>query len=60
MMTLFPVFSRKVAYALEMKGFKVVNIAPNRKREGFKVYYFEETLALRRAAQEIIQEIKKS
>ena len=45
-MTLFPVFSRRVAYALEAQG--------------FKVYYFEETLALRRAAQELIQEIKNS
>lgn len=59
-MTLFPVFSRRVAYALEAKGFKLINIAPNRKRQGFKVYYFEETLALRQAAQEIIQEIKNS
>lgn len=59
-MTLFPVFSRRIAYALEEQGFKLINIAPNRKREGFKVYYFEETLALRRAAQELIQEIKNS
>ena len=59
-MTLFPIFSRKVAYALEEKGFKLIRIAPNRKREGFKVYYFEETLPLRQAAQEIIQGLKHS
>ena len=59
-MTLFPVFSRRIAYTLEQEGFKLINIAPNRKREGFKVYYFEETIALRQAAQKLIQEIKKS
>ena len=59
-MTLFPILSRKVAYALEQQGFKLKHIAPNRKREGFKVYYFEETLELRLAAQKLIQDIKQS
>ena len=57
-MTLFPVFSRRIAYNLESLGFKLIKIAPNSKREGFKVYYFEETLALREAAQKLIQQSK--
>lgn len=57
-MTLFPVFSRRIAYSLEEQGFKLMKIAPNRKREGFKVYYFEETLALREAAHKLIQQSK--
>lgn len=59
-MKLYPIFSRAIAYQLEQQGFKLINIAPNRKRQGFKVYYFEETLALRQAASQLIQEIKNS
>lgn len=54
-MTLFPVFSRRIVSELEKLGFKVVNIAPNRKLPGFKVYYFEETVELRNAVQKLIQ-----
>jgi len=57
---LYPIFSRKIAYQLEQMGFKLVNIAPNRKREGLKVYYFEETLELRQAAQKLIKERKEA
>ena len=54
-MTLFPIFSRRIAYELESLGFKLVKIAPNRKKLGFNVYYFEETLDLRQTAQKLIQ-----
>ena len=53
-MTLFPIFSRKIAYELERRGFKVIHMAPNRHNPKLQVYYFEETLALRNAAQELI------
>lgn len=53
-MTLFPIFSRKIAYELERRGFRVIRMAPNRHKPELKVYYFEETLELRNAAQELI------
>jgi len=59
-MTLYPIFSRRIAYILERQGFKLINIAPNRKHQGFKVYYFEETTALRNAAAQLIQDTKQS
>jgi hypothetical protein len=55
-MTLYPIFSRRIAYKLEKEGFKVIKIAPNRKKPELKVYYFEETVALREKAREFISE----
>ena len=55
-MTLYPIFSRRIAYKLEKEGFKVIKIAPNRKIPELKVYYFEETVALREKAREFISE----
>lgn len=55
-MTLFPIFSRRIAYELERLGFKVIRMAPNRHKPELQVYYFEETLALRNAAQKLINE----
>ena len=53
-MELYAIFSRRIVVELEKRGFKVVKIGPNRKKPGFKVYYFEETPELRQAAQELI------
>lgn len=54
-MTLYPVFSRKLTRKLERRGFVVVKIAPNRKAPGMSVYYFEETVELRKAVEELTQ-----
>lgn len=54
-MTLFPVFSRRIAIALENQGFDVIKTAPNDKFQGKIVYYFEETGELRRAAKALIR-----
>ena len=53
-MNLYPIFSRRIVIELEKRGFKVIKIAPNRKKPPLKVYYFEETAELRQAAQELI------
>lgn len=53
-MTLYPIFSRRIAYKLEKLGFVVISMAPNYKKEGLKVYYFEDTVELRKAARELI------
>lgn len=55
-MTLFPVFSRRVAIALEDQGFDVIKTAPNDKYQGKIVYYFEETGELRRAVKMLIKQ----
>lgn len=53
-MSLFPIFSRKIVVELEKRGFEVKKIAPNKYKPNFSVYYFEETVELRKAAQELI------
>ena len=47
---LYPIFSRKIAYELEKQGFKVIKIAPNKKKPLFMVYYFNETFEIRAAS----------
>lgn len=54
-MKLYPIFSRRIARELEKLGFKIEKIAPNRNNLNLRVYYFEETVELRNAAQELIQ-----
>ena len=53
-MELYPIFSKKIAYALERQGFKIIKMAPNKNKPELKVYYFEDTLELHHAAQELI------
>ncbi len=53
-MKLYAIFSRRIVVELEKRGFKVIKIAPNRHKPDLNVYYFEETPALRQAAQELI------
>lgn len=55
-MTLFPIFSRRIAYALEKQGFNIVKIEPNKNNPQLKVYYFEETVELHNAAQLLIRQ----
>lgn len=54
-MSLFPIFSRRIAYALEKQGFSIVQIAPNRNNPTLNVYYFEESVELHKAAQALIR-----
>lgn len=53
-MKLYPIFSRRIVIELEKKGFSVIKIAPNKNKPNLNVYYFEETPALRQAAQKLI------
>lgn len=53
-MILYPIFSRRIAYELEKQGFKLIKMAPNRRRPELHVYYFEDTVALHHAAQKLI------
>ena len=55
LMKLYPIFSRRIATELEKQGFKIKKIAPNRNNFNLRVYYFEETVELRNAAQQLIQ-----
>ena len=52
-MNLYPVFSRKLTRKLEKRGFNVVKMAPNHEYPDKTVYYFEETLELRKAVNEL-------
>jgi len=54
-MNLFPIFSRRIAYELEKRGFNIIRIAPNRNNPTLSVYYFEETAEFHKAAQELIR-----
>jgi len=53
-MNLFPIFSQRIAIALERQGFKLIRMAPNRNKPELKVYYFEDTVELHNAAQQLI------
>ncbi len=53
-MNLFPVFMPQIAIKLEKRGFKLIKIAPNKKKPQFNVYYFEDTVELHTALTEII------
>lgn len=59
-MKLYPIFSRRIVCELEKLGFQVVQIGPNRKFPELSVYYFEETQALRNAAQQLFQKEQKN
>ena len=53
-MVLYTIFTQKIANQLESRGFKVMKIAPNYKNPRYVVYYFEDSVALRKALQEIL------
>ena len=53
-MLYYIVYSKKVARELERQGFIVQKIEPNRKYPGRAVYFFEDTVELRRAIQPLI------
>lgn len=53
-MKLFPIFSRRIAYALERQGFKLIRMGQNRHKPELQVYYFEDTVELHNAAQQLI------
>ena len=53
-MKLYAIFSKRIVRELEKRGFQVIKIAPNKYKQDLNLYYFEETPALRQAAQELI------
>lgn len=53
-MTLYTVFSRRVANALEKQGFPIVKMEKNRKDERYWVYYFEDGVKFRAALRPLI------
>lgn len=54
-MTLYPIFTRAIAFRLERKGFKIIKIQPNKKNPTISVYYFEDTIELHEALLEVVQ-----
>ena len=58
-MNLYPVFTRRVAFRLEMQGFKVIKIQPNKKEPQYNVYYFKDTPELHKALVEATKNKKK-
>lgn len=52
--TLYAIFSRRVANALEHQGFRIVKMEKNTKNEKYLVYYFEDSVALRDALKPLI------
>ena len=47
-----------VARQLEARGFRIIKIAPNKKKPQFNVYYFYDTLELHNALNEILDSRK--
>ena len=58
-MRLYPVFSRRIMIELEKQGFQVKQIAPNRHKPEYRVYYFEETVEFRNAIQQLMLQKKQ-
>lgn len=54
MSNLYPVFMNTLAFKLERAGFKVIKIAPNKKKPQFNVYFFEDTLKLHEAIHQLL------
>jgi len=58
-MKLYPIFMRRVAFRLEMRGFKVIKIEENKRKPQHNVYYFEDTLELHNALFEVTRNKNK-
>ena len=58
-MKLYPIFTRRVAFRLEMRGFKVIKIEENKKHPDYNVYYFEDTQDFHNALFEVTRNKKK-
>lgn len=55
----FPVYNQRMAGYLMMKGFVLVNIAPNEKYKGRNVFYFWDSDMIRETIQEYLDKDKK-
>lgn len=53
-MSYYIIYSKKVARELERSGFAVIKMEPNIKYPDRMVYFFEDTVELRRAIQPLI------
>lgn len=56
MNNLYPIFMNTLAYKLERMGFRILKIAPNKKKPQFNVYFFEDTLELHDAIHTLLDE----
>ena len=59
MKELYCVYTKKIAFLLRKKGFRIVKTDVNYKRPEFDVYYFKDTPELHTALVEIAKEYKK-
>ena len=60
-MTEKKVYTRRIAYELRLKGFKIIRLEPNPNRPEFNIYVFQSTPELESAFKEIVerQEVKQ-
>lgn len=59
-MKLYPIFTRRIAFRLEMRGFKVIKIETNKKHPEYNVYYFEDTQQLHDSLFEVTRNKKEN
>ena len=43
------IYTRKLAYYLRLKGFKIIRVEPNEVKPEYDAYIFEDTVELRQA-----------
>lgn len=53
-MKLYYVYTQRVCAELMLKGHKLLNIEPSKKREGYNVFVFRETGILRKDVEELM------
>ena len=54
-MTEKKVYTRRIAYELRLKGFKIIRLEPNPNRPEFNIYVFQSTPELESAFKEIVE-----
>lgn len=54
-MTEKKIYTRRIAYELRLKGFKIIRLEPNPNRPEFNIYVFQNTPELESAFKEIVE-----
>lgn len=54
-MTEKKVYTRRIAYELRLKGFKIIRLEPNPNKPEFNIYVFQSTPELESAFKEIVE-----
>ena len=54
-MTEKKVYTRRIAYELRLKGFKIIRLEPNPNRPEFNIYVFQNTPELESAFKEVVE-----